>query len=131
VFRIKYLGILLLASIPLGAVPIKPDLQKILKQEQLPRKFEPAHAGWNGPELVRPQDAAPNPIYEAYGPASTARIVRASLAAAVVPDPKAIAAIFVVILLMRYLRQRWTRKGARNVTTMPIAQVSSEVRRAA
>ena len=74
--------LLILATSAL-AVPVKPDLGKILKQqEQRNRPFEPAQAGWNGPEMQRAQDVAPNPVLEAYGPAATARSVRAALAAA-------------------------------------------------
>lgn len=96
------------------AVPVKPDLEKMLKQqEQRPRHYEPARAGWNGPEMVKPQESAPNPVYEAYGPASTARAIRAALRAAATPDPIALLGIGMLILLWRVVRQQGHRqKGA-------------------
>jgi hypothetical protein len=93
------------------AVPIKPDLQKMLQQHsERPRQFEPARAGWNGPEMARPQDGFTNSVYDTYGPASTVRMVRTSLLAAAVPDPVAVAAVGVLILLLRYTRQRRLRR---------------------
>lgn len=93
------------------AVPVKPDLDKILKQqEQHNRQFEPAQAGWNGPEMQRGEDGSHNAVLEAYGPAATVRSVRAALVAAAVPDPKAVVAIAILILLMRIMRQLQERE---------------------
>ena len=117
-----YVGLLVVLGMAAYAVPIKPDLQKILKQSQRPKYFEPARAGWNGPEMVRPQDASPNPIYEAYGPASTVRMIRASLVAAVMPNPAAIALIGALIVLLRFTRQRRLRRE--NTVVVPIRSVS-------
>lgn len=115
--RIKHFGLAIALAALLGcaatafAVPVKPDLEKILKQqEQRNRPFEPAQAGWNGPEMQRPQDAAPNPVLEAYGPAATARSIRAALTAAAIPDPEAVVAIAVLIMLMRIMRQIQERR---------------------
>jgi len=112
------------------AVPVKPDLEKILKQqEHRNRSFEPAQAGWNGPEMQRPQDAAPNAVLEAYGPAATARSIRAALAAAAIPDPKAVVAIGVLILLMRIMRQIQDRRRSQETqgqaTVVPIRPPSA------
>ncbi len=103
----------ILFSMGAFAIPVKPDLEKILKQqEQKPRHYEPARAGWNGPEMVRPQDSAPNPVYEAYGPASTARAIRASLRAAATPDPVALVGIGMLILLLRLVRSQGKKQAA-------------------
>ena len=111
------------------AVPSKPDLEKILKeQQQTPRHYEPARAGWNGPEMVKPQESSPNPVYEAYGPASTARAIRASLRAAATPDPVALLGIGMLILLLRVVRAQGRRKAA--VVMLPRTDVAQE-RRAA
>jgi len=113
------------------AVPVKPDLEKILKeQQQRPRHYEPARAGWNGPEMVRPQDSSPNPVYEAYGPASTARAIRASLKAAATPDPVALLGIGMLILLLRVVRSQGHRKAS-VVVMGPQAQVAPQERKAA
>ena len=115
--RIKQfkLAIALLATLTFAAaafaVPVKPDLNKILNQQEHRRHtFEPAQAGWNGPEMQRPQDASPNAVLEAYGPAATARSIRAAVMAAAVPDPKAVVAIAVLIILMRIMRQVQERR---------------------
>jgi hypothetical protein len=114
------------------AVPIKPDLGKILKQqEQRNRSFEPAQAGWNGPEMQRTRDASPNVVLETYGPAATERAVRAALAAAAVPDPKAVIAIAGLILLMRVMVKAQAREKRRApvVAMRPVESV--EERKAA
>jgi hypothetical protein len=138
--RVKHFALALAALFTLGAsamsfaVPVKPDLDKILRQqEQRNRQFEPAQAGWNGPEMPRPQDAAPNVVLETYGPAATARAVRASLATAAVPDPKAVIAIGLLIVLMRIMRQAQERqkRSATVVAMRPIAAARGEERRAA
>ena len=133
--RIKQFGLLLaLMTVSFGtgfSVPIKPNLEKTLQQqEQRRRTFVPAQAGWNGPEMQRPQDVAPNPVLEAYGPAATARSIRASLIAAAIPDPKAVIAIAVIIILMRTIktiRQRRTREA----DIIPIRSAAQQERQAA
>lgn len=130
--RIGLLGILgaVLFALHAYALPIKPNLEKILKeQQQRPRQYEPARAGWDGPEMVRSQAASPNPVYEAYGPASTARAIRSSLRAALTPDPAAMAGILMLILLWRIVRgQRLRRESA--VVLMPKPEASKEIRAA-
>ena len=120
----------MLFAIGTFAVPIKPDLQKILKQqEKQMRPFAPAHAGWNGPELQKPQVASPNPVYEAYGPASTARAIRAALAAAATPDPIAIAGIGMLILMLRYTRRQ--KAQHERAVVVPIRTTPVEERKVA
>lgn len=130
--RITYFGLafaLLAALCFTGtalAVPVKPDLEKILKQqERRNRSFEPAQAGWNGPEMQRPQDVAPNAVLEAYGPAATARSVRAALMAAAIPDPKAVVAIAILIMLMRIMRVIQERRG-KTLAIVPILPVTTQ-----
>ena len=127
------IGLMLLLTMAVGAdaVPIKPDLQKILKQqEQKPRYYEPAQAGWNGPEMVRPQEASPNPIYEAYGPASTVRAIRASLLTAAKPDPVALMGIGLLILMLRLARNERSKREKAGVV-VPIRREHAPGRRAA
>jgi hypothetical protein len=114
------------------AIPVKPNLEKILKQqEQRARPYEPARAGWDGPEMVPPQEASPNPVYEAYGPASTARAIRASLRAAATPDPVAIVGIGMLILLLRLARQQRAQRQRAAVVVISAVSVDSGERRAA
>jgi hypothetical protein len=114
------------------SIPVKPNIEKILKQqEQRQRTFEPARAGWDGPEMVRPQEASPNPVYEAYGPASTVRAIRASLRAAATPDPVAILGIGMLILLLRLTRHHRTQRQRAAVLVISNTNVDSGERRAA
>jgi hypothetical protein len=126
------LTLAVLFAINAFAVPVKPDLEKILKQqEQRQRHYEPARAGWDGPEMVRAQDASPNPVYEAYGPASTARAIRASLRAAATPDPVAILGIGMLILLLRLARHQRTQRQMAAVVVLPGTNAVSRERKAA
>jgi hypothetical protein len=138
--RIKHFALVLAALLVMGfaaaafATPVKPDLEKILKQqEQRNRQFEPAQAGWNGPEMQRPQDASPNVVLETYGPVATLRSVRASLATAAIPDPKAVIAIGAVIILMRMMRlvQERQKRPATVMAMRPVVATRGEDRRAA
>jgi hypothetical protein len=133
--RIWQLGLALamLFTAQAFAVPIKPNLEKMLRQQQQQqvRPYEPARAGWDGPEAVPAKDASPNPVYEAYGPASTARAIRASLKAAAMPDPAAILGIGMLILLWRVARKQRSLDDQGNVAMMPIAVGSEEKKRAA
>ena len=80
--------------------------------------------------MVPAQQAAPNPVYEAYGPAATARAIRASLRAAAMPDPAAFAAIGLLILLWRVAKkQRIHRKQPQLVAIS--SNAVAEERRAA
>lgn len=130
--RIRQFGLVLaLTTVCVSAsfaVPVKPNLEKTLQQqEQRRHTFAPAQAGWNGPEMLRPQDASPNPILEAYGPAATARSIRSSLVAAAIPDPKAVIAIAVIIILMRVIRtQRERREQKGNVVAIRAATQQPE-----
>jgi len=90
-----------LAAINADATPIRPDIRKLVTENQTPPpKADPARAGWNGPEMpVR--DLSANPVLD---PAVTLRSNKASLIAAAVPDPRAVLAVIAVIFLMRMLR---------------------------
>jgi hypothetical protein len=89
-----------------AATPIQPDLEKLLSKPHSEQEwFEPARAGWDGPEteplgLSRSAFALRN-----FGPAETARAVRASFLAAAVPDPRIWACLCVLILLLRRLKR--------------------------
>ena len=100
------------------ATPIRPDLQKLLKQDQRPRRFSPARAGWNGPEM-QPRRSVLNPTLEAYGPAATAKQNRDALLTAIIPDPKAVIAIGGLIVLLRILRVQKQKQKNAAVIAMP------------
>ncbi len=91
------------------ATPISPDVRKLLAQPQpSPADFSPARAGWNGPETA--SSAQPiNTTYEQLSPTAIARSVRKSLFSAALPDYRALAAILLVILLLRRIRKAYEK----------------------
>lgn len=92
-------AVLFLLAVPSEATPIKPDVRKLVEQPQTtPPPYEPARAGWNGPET--------SPARQALAAAEQAhvRAVRRSLAVVVTPDPRAWALILATILLLRKVR---------------------------
>jgi cytochrome bd-type quinol oxidase subunit 1 len=120
---------LLLTVMRAEATPIRPDVQKVLSQPRnSPAQFAPARAGWDGPEIPR-QPQVVNTTYEELKPATTARMVRESLVAASLPDYRALAAIVLVILLLRRIRKNHQKAlvaaGMVPVQPMPVPQVTS------
>lgn len=99
----------LLTVIRAEATPIRPDVRKVLAEPQPSAdNFSPARAGWNGPETA--SSAQPiNTTYEQLSPATTARNVRQSLIAAALPDYRVLAAILLVILLLRRIRKAYQK----------------------
>ncbi len=84
------------------ATPVEPSIHQILSQPQSPpQPFPLARAGWNGPETAHSPHAAPNPILESFGVAAQRREFERGLLAAAIPDPRAVAAILTVILVLR------------------------------
>lgn len=87
-----------------NATPIEPTVKQLLKQVERPATtFIPARVGWNTPEK--------KPVYfnlalEQYGPQATARVARASLKAALTPDPIAMAALLFCAFALRWMRLR-------------------------
>src|SRR3954470_323990 len=89
------------------ASPIQPDIRRLVEeQKEPPVKFEPARAGWNGPESSSTAAST-----RELAQAARIRAVRRTLALAVIPDPKALGAIFLMIVLLRKLRTMRERKG--------------------
>jgi hypothetical protein len=110
-----------------AATPIQPDLEKLLsKPHSEQQRFEPARAGWDGPETESSGFSRPASFFlRNFGPAETARAARASFLAATVPDPKIWACLCALILLMRR-RNRATPKPVEASESITV-----EVRRAA
>jgi hypothetical protein len=87
-----------------NATPIEPTVKELLKQVERPATtFIPARVGWNTPEK---QPAYFNLALEQYGPQATVRAVRASLKAALTPDPVAMAALLFCAFALRWMRLR-------------------------
>ncbi len=106
-----------MVAIQAQATPIRPDLQKLLAQPQeATMRFAPARAGWQGPE---------NSATVAAGPANTVldqsadvRVMRRTLLAVAIPDPRLVVAIVVALFVLRRVR------GHRWVSTPPAREES-------
>jgi len=117
---------MLILSLAAAATPIQPDLEKLLSKPRSEHEwFEPARAGWDGPETETSGSSRSSLVLEKFGPAETARIARASFLAAAVPDPRIWACLCALILLLRR-RQRATPKPSEASESTAV-----EVRRAA
>jgi hypothetical protein len=109
-----------------AATPIQPDLQKLLSKPRSAQQwFEPARAGWEGPETQTSGLPRSSFVLEKFGPAETARMARANFLAAAVPDLRIWASLGALILLLRR-RNRATPKAAEASESNTV-----EVRRAA
>lgn len=104
---------LIAISSALNASPIAPAVNQPANTAERPKTmFIPAYAGWSSA-------AAPasnfNLTFERYGPQATARAVRASLWAALTPDPLAMAALLFCAFALRWMRMsRRERIGKAN-----------------
>jgi hypothetical protein len=90
------------------ASPIPPDIKRMLAQPQTePVKFEPARAGWNGPEMT------PATLPAALSSAARVRAIHRTLALVMTPDPRAVFAILAAIVVLRKLRSMRERRSER------------------
>ena len=115
-FSLAVLGLMLFAVSGAYATPIDPDLRQMLKQaEQPPPVYAPARAGWNGPlaGAKTPAEAkgetADSSTTSAdfnllLDQAALTEAMRRELAAIVIPDPRVLAGIAALILLLRKWR---------------------------
>jgi hypothetical protein len=95
--------VVMLASVlPAAATPIRPTAKQILDEMQRPQiPFVPARVGW---EMGQKPAAQFNLTLEQYGPQATARAVRASLLAVLLPDPLVAASLLFCIFALRWVR---------------------------
>lgn len=92
---------IVLAAGEANATPIRPDIRKVVSESQTrPAPMAPARAGWNGPEMQPEGRTIP-----ALDPAVTLRANKAALLSAAIPDPRALFAVLIVIILMRALKK--------------------------
>lgn len=94
----------MLACCPLAsATPIEPTAKQVLNEmqrQQIP--FVPARVGWDSAKPA----VQFNLTLEQYGPQATARAVRASLLAVLMPDPMVAASLLFCIFALRWIRMR-------------------------
>jgi hypothetical protein len=89
------------------ALPVEPDIKKLAEEAQQPQPaFIPSRVGWNGPEMIV-KGSERDRWEAAIGPVLAAeqqRRFRNTLREVFVPEPQAVAAIIVIIFLLRRLR---------------------------
>jgi hypothetical protein len=100
---------LVLSTVDSQATPIKPDVQKLIKQSQQSHQpFIPARAGWNEP--VATANAARNPVLDSVIGDHMRDEYRATLMEVATPDPWIALALATLILLLRTLRGIETKR---------------------
>lgn len=96
---------MLACALPVTALPIDPPLKDILRNPEQPAfKYPASRAGWNGSEVRVAQ--AVNPEYERLRYMGSPQAMRAQLLAAAVPDWRAFLALGLLIVFLRYARDR-------------------------
>ena len=94
---------LMISTVDSQATPIKPDVQKLIRQsQQNSQPFIPARAGWNEP--VASASAAHNPVLDSIADDHMRQEFRETLASVATPDPWIVLALGTLIVLMRKLR---------------------------
>lgn len=124
--------LLFLAITQSQGTPIRPDVKKLVNQpQQQEMQFAPARAGWNGPEMARSEA----PGLALFGVASDPQAVRESLISAFIPDPRAVAFLAALILLLRQFRAwraaRMVQPVGATVTEFPTSNDPQELHPAA
>ena len=118
--------LVLMSAAAAAATPIQPDIEKLLSRPHSEQQwFEPARAGWDGPEAEASGPLRTSLVLEEFGPVETARLARSSFLAAAVPDPRVWACLCALILLLRK-RERATPEMVKASDSN-----TAEVRRAA
>jgi hypothetical protein len=110
---------LVLSSVNSPATPIKPDVQRMIREaQQAQQPFIPARAGWNEPSSNSP--ALRNPALASLTSDRVQQEYRETLATVATPDPWILVALAMVIVLMRKLRSMETaRKRAEAIALVP------------
>jgi hypothetical protein len=104
-----------------NASPIDPALKQPLNEVERPRTmFVPARVGWGSSATPA---ANFNLTFERYGPQATARAVRASLWAALTPDPTAMAALLFCAFALRWMRMSKKERTSEAASDLSSAEV--------
>lgn len=94
---------LVLSSVNSNATPIKPDVQRMIRDTQQAQKpFIPARAGWSEPSSTTA--ALHNPVLASLNSDRVQQEYRETLMTVATPDPWILVALGMVIVLMRKLR---------------------------
>src|SRR3954469_12699776 len=113
-FLIAFSAVLSIAP-SVNATPIEPTAKQLIQELQRPPVvFVPARVGWNAPQKPAARFSL---TLEQYGPQATARAVRASLKAALTPDPVSMGALLFCALALRWMRMRKEKLQPENAAT--------------
>jgi hypothetical protein len=113
-FLIAFSAVLSIAPF-VNATPIEPTAKQLIQELQRPPVvFVPARVGWNAPQKPAAHFSL---TLEQYGPQATARAVRASLKAALTPDPVSMGALLFCALALRWMRMRKEKLQPANAAT--------------
>src|SRR5579872_5854274 len=97
------------------ATPIEPTAKQLVQELQRPPAvFVPARVGWDSAQRQAPNF---NFTFEQYGPQATARAVHASLKAALIPDPVAMAGLLFCAFALRWIRTRMKQQRSEEAPT--------------
>jgi hypothetical protein len=100
---------LVLSSVNSPATPIKPDVQRMIREsQQAQQPFIPARAGWNEPSATTA--ALHNPVLASLTGDRVQQEYRETLMSVATPDPWILVALGMVIVLMRKLRSIEARR---------------------
>ncbi|ABF39081.1 hypothetical protein Acid345_0076 [Candidatus Koribacter versatilis Ellin345] len=120
---------LMISAVQSQATPIRPDLQKMIKQSEQGRQlFIPARAGWAEPAAAA---ITVNPLLESLGGEKLRHDLRDELATIATPDPWIALALVTLILLMRKLRSIEAQKNRARAAGLVLEMPAPEVQRAA
>jgi hypothetical protein len=112
---------LVLSSVDSQATPIKPDVQKLIRQSQQSHQpFIPARAGWSEP--VASASAVRNPVLASMADDHMRGEFRETLATVATPDPWIVLALATLIVLMRKLRSIEAERTRARMVRIPVVQ---------
>jgi hypothetical protein len=115
---------LVLSAVQSPATPIKPDLQKLLRQsQQNEQPFIPARAGWSEPAGTA--NLTRNPVLESISEEHMRQEFRDLLITVATPDPWFVVALVTLVLLMRKLRALEAAR-AREAAALTVVEATPE-----
>ena len=114
-------GLWLGSAIAVSATPIEPTFNQLKQVERPATTYTLARVEKDTPEK---QPAYFNLALEKYGPQATDRAVRASLKAALTPDPVAMAALLFCAFALRWMRLRKEQIQVSPCPEIPTAKVT-------
>ena len=121
---------LMLSTVESHATPIKPDVQKLIRQSQpSSQPFIPARAGWSEPTAS--SSALRNPVLASMTDDHMRQEFRETLATVATPDPWIVLSLATLILLMRKLRSIEAQRNRARIAVLVVEPAAQQPRLAA